>query len=128
MCQLPTQEIKTRDGQTVLVDGDYDGEYLSTHFSWSVVNGYVYGYQIGSSRSVKQTARTWGNNISLGRLVGMASGRNQYVTYRNGNHLDCRSCNVQVMTPREVMAKRDAKYDHTGGRYKRRRTDESNLH
>jgi ribosomal protein L35AE/L33A len=103
MCLLPVQKLITNDGHTVLVDGDYDGEYFATQFRWMLTpTGYVCGYKLGERH--RDTRRSY----YLGRLVAMAQ-KGQFVTYRNGNKLDCRSCNVVAVTPKEAMKKRTGK-------------------
>lgn len=89
---LPAREIIAVTGETILVDGDYDGEYFA-QFEWRVNNGFVVSWQ-------KPVKHSYLARLAAAAPDGMA------VTYRNGNRLDCRSCNLEVLTWAEVAAKR----------------------
>ncbi len=89
----------------VLVDGDYDGEYLS-YFKWSVQpSGYV------ACASPSKRRGSW---IYLHVLVAgpkTPSMQKMWATFRNGDHLDCRGANVHWATPKDIMAtRRQARY------------------
>lgn len=105
MCNLPTR-VMVVAGRNVLIDGDYDGEYLSTHFWWGLSGeGYVYGKRRGNRGGRNN------NTIYLARLVAMAE-PGQVVAYRNGNKLDCRSCNVVAMTMKQRLSTRQGSDPH----------------
>lgn len=92
---LPVRELRSYDtGQVILVDGDYDGEYFA-QFPWRVNNGYV---------------QTWINplkNQYLQQLVmGSALAAGNWVTFRNGNHTDCRSANIIQLSPAQTAIRR----------------------
>lgn len=99
--QLPTMVLYARDPKTnrnveVLVDGDYDGEWFSG-FKWSINPlGYVVASPHGDYKG------TW---IYLHRLVGNPPG-NLWCFFRNGNKRDCRSRNIDWVTPRESAMRR----------------------
>lgn len=113
--QLPTRVLKARDLKLkkevdVLVDGDYDGEYLS-QFPWYILPS---GYVVHGLRPI-QTDRT-GKRIARSLVEkGMIRYLHHYVlprkkglwrTFKNGNKLDCRSRNIIYTTPSDSALRR----------------------
>lgn len=91
---LPVRELIAYDtGEIILVDGDYDGEYFA-QFDWRTLGGYVTTWQAPIKSAY------------LARLAAAPLQPGEWVTYRNQNHLDCRSANLEVVTARQVAARR----------------------
>lgn len=118
-----TFEVGRADGSkvTVMVDGDYDGEYLSTHFYWTynAVTGVIGGYELNDNRHGGR-GKARGTYVQLHRLVSGAKGRRQWVRHKDGNKFNNRSCNLEILTPKEAMVYRksyrrgNAPYGYTG--------------
>jgi hypothetical protein len=91
--QLPVMELKAikvgGELVTVLVDGDYDGEYLSGFILRVLPNGYVQA-QDYRSRSDRYK---YLHHFILPKKEGM------WTHFINGNKLDCRSANLEYITP-----------------------------
>lgn len=104
--QLPTLTLyATRLGQKVplLVDGDYDGEYFA-QLKWYVNKaGYVYGRDPTNNETVY-----------LHQLV-LPPKPGYWTSFKNRNKLDCRSCNLEYLTPKQNIAGRKA-YLHRPGK------------
>lgn len=80
----------------VLVDDDYDGEYFS-QYTWSISKaGYVWTTSLNSKRAsdIKQP------HAYLHHLV-LPPKEGYWRQFKNGNRLDCRSCNVIYRTSKE---------------------------
>lgn len=100
--QLPYIKLRARILGTqrwvgVLVDGDYDGEWFRS-FEW-IVNpaGYVLTSNAPSFVSI---------HIYLHHLV-LPARRGYWRSFKNGNKLDCRSRNLEYVTPSEIALKRE---------------------
>lgn len=92
--ELPVRELKVYDtGDIFLVDGDYDGE-LYAQFPWRLVNGYLVTW-------VQPEKNKYLHHLVYGKVPA-----GKWVTFRNGNHLDCRSANITIATPGQIAAKR----------------------
>lgn len=94
---------RVEDYADVLVDGDYDGEYfteLAPHMR-VLHTGYV---QI----SYWYPSATNNKNEYLHRLVAKPS-KGMWVRFKNGNPTDCRTTNLEVVTPSFVARNRREK-------------------
>lgn len=96
---LPIKRIKARDVTTkqmvdVLIDGDYDGEYLSA-FKWYVMPG---GYVYNNIYSRAKTKAQYLHHLVLPPKKGY------WIHFKNGNKLDVRSANLEYITPSESAA------------------------
>jgi hypothetical protein len=103
LAKLPTKRLPLvgirGKRRSVLVDGDYDGDYFS-QFTWHVSpTGYAFCRVPGTRRE----------NIYLHHLV-LPDKPGYWRTFLNGNKLDCRSANVIYMTPQEVTFRRSQRY------------------
>lgn len=92
---------------TALVDGDYDGEYI-TQYKWELrEKGYVYtsfrveylGMRDG--RSVYRQKILYLHHMVLPMKPGF------WVIHLNGDKLDNRSANLAYQTPKQVIARRE---------------------
>jgi hypothetical protein len=84
-----------------LVDGDYDGEYFS-QYKWRVgFNGYVARTEYLGVVNGKTKHKL----IYLHREVAGAK-EGEWVKHINGDKLDCRSANLQIMTPQDSALQR----------------------
>lgn len=96
--------IRNRPGQYALVDGDYDGEWLST-FAWrSTPGGHVY-----ATYHVRRANGSWAARArQLSRLAYGESliPKGYWVTFRNGDALDCRTANLIAVSPSERIKTR----------------------
>lgn len=110
--KVPIMSNGPRKGELldVLVDGDYDGEYISTldlkamstKKRYSDYFNVVYrdsDYMKGSNTRYKY----------LRHLV-MPKKKGFWVVHLNGNPLDCRSANLDYLTPSESAKLRDKRY------------------
>lgn len=79
----------------VLVDGDYDGEWFESIAKYMRVirNGYV---------NITPHIGLGGGNTYLHHLVAKPP-KGYWVHFKNKNPLDCRTSNLEVLTPKEVM-------------------------
>jgi hypothetical protein len=85
----------------VKVDADYDGEYFS-QYKWRVgKNGYIYRSERIPGAPARQTKIVYLHREVLKPPKGM------WTHFKNGDHTDCRSCNLEALTPREVIANRE---------------------
>lgn len=92
---------------TALVDGDYDGEYI-TQYRWKLrEKGYVYtsfrAEYLGmrNGRSVYRQKTIYLHHIVLPVKPGF------WVVHLNGDKLDNRSANLAYQTPKQVIARRE---------------------
>lgn len=105
--QLPTKILRarTKSGRmvTVLVDGDYDGEYFGQFYLRILPLGYVV---LGSERVSVVNNKTGeytpkkrdGKYHYLHHMV-LPAKKGYWVRFKNGNKLDCRSRNLEYVTP-----------------------------
>lgn len=78
----------------VLVDGDYDGEYFA-EMKWYINKaGYVYRRRRGTDEPQY-----------LHQLV-LPPKPGYWTSFKNRNKLDCRSCNLEYLTPKQNIAGR----------------------
>jgi hypothetical protein len=91
MCDLPVLKIplvgKNGKGKFALVDGDYDGEYIS-QYRW------CYDPRTGYAK-----AKINGKNVYLHHLAGGMAPPGMWTDHKNRIKLDCRSCNLRWVTP-----------------------------
>lgn len=113
MCKLPVWKIPLSGsvgaGKHVLVDGDYDGEYLA-QFKWRLnpKTGYV---------TRKPFRHEGTSSIYMHHVVGGKPPAGYVVSFKNREKLDCRSCNIEWITPSDIAANRpQAKLSVTGFR------------
>lgn len=117
--QLPIKILRAQDRVTgefepVMVDGDYDGEYLSS-FKWRILpNGYVYTNfheyeypKIGGYHIKGKMKFYYLHHLVLPPKKGF------WIVYLNGNKLDNRSCNLTYRTPRDNALMRIQGANHT---------------
>lgn len=96
--------VKTTDGKKVLpvlVDGDYDGEYFETLVPYMRIlkSGYVnifYYKYLDTPRYLQHMV--------------LPQKKGYWITFKNGNKQDCRSANLEYMTPKQATDKRNAKF------------------
>lgn len=82
---------KLGQGKTVQVDGDYDGEYFN-QYKWYVnPGGYVYR---------RRFAGEGGGYVYLHQEVSRPPSH-LWATFKDGDKLNCRSCNMIWRTPKE---------------------------
>lgn len=91
-------------GQFALVDDDYDGEWLSG-FRWSLLNGYPVAHYNWAQYGPQ--GERLGPKSMLRQLSRMAYGEtlippHYWVNNKNGNYLDCRSANLQIISPQQA--------------------------
>lgn len=87
---------KLGQGKTALVDGDYDGEYFS-QYNWYVnPGGYIYR---------RRYAGEGGGYVYLHQEVSRTP-QGLWTRFKDGNKLNCRSCNLEWVTPQESAQKR----------------------
>lgn len=102
--QIPYIKIRVpvqRGGHaTVLVDGDYDGEWFSSLPLRVMTTGYVQVVPVS-----RPTGLFSGQFVYLHQLV-MPKKKGYWVYHLNGNLLDNRSANLVYMTPKDVIARR----------------------
>ncbi len=106
--QLPIRELEARGAKgetvTVLVDGDYDGEYFAEHM-WRVLpSGYVFRTSYAGESGTRKM-------VYLHRLVASPP-PGGWVRHKDGNKLNNRSCNLEIVSPSQsaairAMPKRD---------------------
>lgn len=97
---MPITKIKLHgklgQGKEVLVDGDYDGEYFS-EYAWYVnPGGYVYR---------RRFVGEGGGYVYLHQEVSRTP-KGLWTRFKDGNKLNCRSCNLEWVTPKESANKR----------------------
>lgn len=93
---------KHGEGKFVLVDGDYDGEYLA-EFTWYLTNeGYVH-------TKLREDGKQ--RIVYLHHLVCKPA-KGQWVRHLNGDQLDCRSVNLKACSPSEVQYLRKPRVEH----------------
>lgn len=87
---------KLGKGKSVLVDGDYDGEYFG-QFKWYVnPGGYVYR---------RRYAGEGGGYVYLHQEVSRTPD-GMWTSFKNKDKLDCRSANLEWVTPKESASRR----------------------
>lgn len=112
-----SREIIAIMGETILVDGDYDGEYFATQFHWRVSKaGYVYANGLSSSEQKRLSGSQWkgynhGSYVYLHHLVAgpmppSYAGRKWWRRHKNGNKLDNRSTNIEWVTAKQSANER----------------------
>lgn len=110
--RLPVKVIKAKvfrsqEYKDVLVDGDYDGEYLDS-LNWYIApSGLVDTWYFNRGTGQKYTKRTYLHNFVLPKKKGY------WVVHLNGNKLDNRSCNLAYMTPKQAIGLRDERWGGT---------------
>lgn len=89
------------EGKFVTVDGDYDGEYFS-QWPWKLMpNGYV-----ARSSQIKLATNNWKQHyIYLAREVARPPA-GMWVSYLDGDKLNCRSSNLISISPSESATNR----------------------
>lgn len=102
---LKVRKIATQEYENVLVDGDYDGEYLAG-FNWIILkSGHVrMGYAQTDDTDTFESNKTYLHQVVLRPKEGY------WTHFKNGNKLDCRSANLEYMTPKEIIKIRDDKW------------------
>lgn len=99
---------KRGEGKYALVDGDYDGEYFA-QYHWALLpNGYIarYGHREAITDEKTGLVTGWDESfIYLHREVARPP-KGMWVRFKNGNKLDCRSSNLEWVTPKETAASR----------------------
>lgn len=109
--QLGTKVLKVRKVDTplnsdnpadyadVLVDDDYDGEWFSELVPWLRIDraGYV--------SITTNHARKMGIPLYLHHIVARPP-KGKWVRFKNQNPLDCRSTNLEAVTPKELLSRR----------------------
>lgn len=95
------------DGKHYILSEEDFAAVMFQHRWWSLSSdGYVNtGAQIGDVPGQPSTSR---KRTTLARLLMDAAGRNQQVTYRNGNRLDLRRSNLEVISWAEFCDRRAA--------------------
>lgn len=102
MEKMPIKKIKIAD-KTILVDGDYDGEYFS-QYNWRILpNGYVY-----RSEAEKLANGKWKHHIIYLHREVARPPKGMWVSHIDGNKLNNRSCNLAWRTPHETALSRPA--------------------
>jgi hypothetical protein len=98
--QLPYITIHAKRGTTtvpVLVDADYDGEWFA-QTKWYVSKlGYVYSRRRNGSNQPQYL-----HHLVLPPKPGF------WVSFKDRNKLNCRSCNLEYLTPKQNIAGRVA--------------------
>lgn len=107
---LPVKVIKarihsTKDYVNVLIDGDYDGEYLGG-MKWTIGKArYVVSSDYGRDKK---------NRWKYLHQIVLPAKKGYWITHLNGNKLDNRSCNLAYKTPKEIIKIRDSKKERIG--------------
>jgi hypothetical protein len=116
MCDLPVMKLplvgKHGAGKFALVDGDYDGEYLSQYrWYYEPHNGYAYTMiQHGQSKPRHR------EKVYLHHLAGGMPPRGMWTDHKNRIKLDCRSCNLRWVSPSRSALNRRYTTGKTGYR------------
>lgn len=90
---------KLGEGKTVAVDGDYDGEYFSQYAWYLNPGGYVYR---------RRFAGEGGGYVYLHQEVS-STPEGLWTSFKDKNKLNCRSSNLEWVTPKESAARRTAR-------------------
>jgi hypothetical protein len=86
---------KHGEGKFVLVDGDYDGEYFG-QYRWLLGSPLKNRKQfVFRGLSAYENDSPKRNHIYLHREVASAT-EGQFIHFKNGDHLDCRSRNILI--------------------------------
>lgn len=95
----PKNSDNPADYANVLVDDDYDGEWFNDLVPWMRIDlaGYVSIFN--------NHAKKLGLPAYLHHIVARPP-KGKWVRFKNNNQLDCRTSNLEVMTPKEVISHR----------------------
>lgn len=95
--ELPVRELVARNtGNIILVDGDYDGEYLA-QFVWrELKSGHVFTADRVGDKHTRYLSKLAHGPVKPGHVL----------TFVNRNPLDCRSVNIVELTQSQVAARR----------------------
>lgn len=103
MEKMPFTEIplhgKLGKGKVALVDGDYDGEYFNQYTWYLNPGGYVYR---------RRYAGEGGGYVYLHLEVSRPP-TGKWANFIDGDKLNCRSYNLEWVTPKESARRRDAR-------------------
>lgn len=93
---------KHGEGKFVLVDGDYDGEYFA-QFKWYLSSPqrankaqFVMRPDYQARAKARKEKKKISSTVYLHREVASVRSKGQVASFRDGNHLDCRSRNIIV--------------------------------
>lgn len=109
---LPSRTIRARVIGTkryakVYVDGDYDGEYID-QYNWTITSlGYVVTHEMRNEGRVTDSdtgefiANAHNGYYQYLHTLVLPPRKGYWVTFKNGNKLDCRSANLEYTLPKD---------------------------